>query len=138
MRCQLRFRGSLLFLSFVMLGAIAVSACSTGDSAEAGAVGTSATAPLAVTNSSTAMTIENRGSVALIDLKVEIEPRGMRPPFRTTVPRLEAGGTFNAPFNQFRSADGTPFQRGSHRARTVTFTATDVTGKAVVQEIPFE
>ena len=138
MRCQFRFRGSLLLLPYVMCGALALSACSTGESVEAGAVGTSATAPLTVTNSSTAMTIENRGSVALIDLKVEIEPRGMRPPFRTTVPRIEAGGTFNVPFNQFRSADGTPFQRGSHRAQSVTFTATDAAGKAVVQEMPFE
>jgi hypothetical protein len=138
MRCPLRFRGSLLVASSLLFAALTLSACSSGDTAEAGAVGTTATGPLGITYSSTYLTLENRAGVPFVEAKVEIIPRGMRPPFRTTVARIEGAAKHDVPFNVFRSADGTPFQRGNFRTRTIKVTATDVTGKVIEQEIPFE
>ena len=138
MRCPLRIRGSILIASFVCLASITVVGCSSGDSAEAGAVGTTATGPLAITVSSTYLTLENRAGVPIVDTRVEIIPRGVRPPFRATVPRVEASGKHNMTFSQFRSPDGTPFHRGVVRARTLKVTAKDITGKVIAQEIPFE
>lgn len=138
MRCPLRFRGSIPIASFVCLTTIALAGCSSGDGVEAGAVGTTAAGPLGITVSSTYLTIENRAGVPIVDARVEIIPRGVRPPFRTNVPRLEGSGKYSLPFNQFRSPDGTPFHRGVVRARTLKITAKDITGKAIEQEMPFE
>ena len=138
MRCPLRFRGSILVVSSLLIGTLAASACSSGETAEAGAVGTSAAGPLAITFSSAYLTIENRTGVPIVDVKLEIEPRGVRPPFRTTVPRLEGSAKRDLPYNVFRSADGTPFQRGALRTRTLTITGADIAGKPIEQEVPFE
>ena len=138
MRCPLRFGGSILTLSFVGLATLACAGCSSGDSAEAGAVGTTATGPLSITVSSTYLTLENRAGVPIVDARVEIIPRGVRPPFRANVSRVEASAKHNMTFSQFRSPDGTPFHRGVVRARTLKVTAKDITGKTIAQEIAFE
>jgi len=138
MRWPLRFRGSLVVAVCLFLAPFTLAGCSSGESAEAGAVGTTAAGPLGVSVSSTYLTIENRAGVPLVDTKVEIIPRGLRPPFRTTVARLEASAKRDLPFRDFRSADGTPFQRGMLRTRTLKITATDVSGNSIEQEMPFE
>ena len=138
MRCPFRFRGSLAVASCFLVAALAVTGCSSGNSAEAGAVGTSAAGPFGVSVSSTYLTIENRAGVPILDARIEIVPRGLRPPFSTTVPRIEGSAKREVPFNQFRSKDGTPFQRGVLRTRTLKITATDVSGKPIQMEMPFE
>lgn len=138
MRCPVRLRGSILIASSLALAALTLSACSSGDTAEAGAVGTTATGPLGITFSSTYLTLENRAGVPIVDARLEIVPRGVRPPFRTTVPRIEGSAKHDVPFNLFRTADGTTFGRGNFRTRTLKVVATDVTGKVIELEVPFD
>lgn len=137
MRCPSRLRGSLVVASLLLVAPL-VAGCSSGENAEAGAVGTSAAGPFGITASSTYLTIENRAGVPIIDTRIEIIPRGVRPPFSTTVARIEGSAKRDVPFNQFRSKDGTPFQRGVLRTRTLKITATDIRGNALTQEMPFD
>jgi hypothetical protein len=138
MRCPLRFRGFVPAALFLSLAAFPLAACSSGDSAEAGAVGTAASDPLVVTFSQMYMTIENRSGVPIVDGELQIVPRGVTPPFRTRLPRIEGSQKREMPYNQFYSRDGTPFRRGVTRTRHVRITATDVTGKKFDQEVPFD
>lgn len=137
MRCPLRFRGSILIASFLFLAAFTSAGCSSEETVEAGAVGTAATGPIGITFSQTYLTLENRAGVPIVDTRVEIITRGLRPPFRTTVPRLETSSKHDIPYNQFRSADGTTFQRGALPTRTLKVTGTEITGKVIELEIPF-
>jgi hypothetical protein len=140
MRCPLRFRGFVPAALFLTLAALPLAACSSsGDSAEAGAVGTSnANDPLVVTFSQTFLTIENRSGVPIVDGELQIVPRGVMPPFRNRLPRIEGSQKRELPFNQFYSRDGTPFRRGVTRTRSVRITATDITGKKIEQEVEFD
>ena len=70
--------------------------------------------------------------------QMEIIPRGVLPPFRSTLPRLENGARRDINLNTFRSADGTVFNRNLARARTVKLTAKDLNGKEYAFETPFE
>ena len=124
--------------SLLLVLAPLVAGCSSGENAEAGAVGTSAAGPFGISVSSTYLTIENRAGVPIVDARIEITPRGVRPPFSTTVARIEGSAKHDVPFNQFRSKDGTPFQRGTVRARTLKITATDISGNVVTHEMPFD
>jgi hypothetical protein len=138
MRCPLRFRGFVRIALFLSLAALPLAGCSSGDTAEAGAVGTSASDPLVVTFSQMYMTIENRSGVPIVDGELQIVPRGVTPPFRTRLPRIESGQKRELLFNQFYSRDGTPFRRGGTRTRNLRITATDVSGKKFEQEVPFD
>ena len=138
MRCPFRFGESVLVAACFVALTVPLSACSSGEKAEAGAVGTTASSPLAISVSSTFVTLENRAGSAIIDARVEIIPRGVRPPFKTTVPRIENSSKREVSFSQFRSSDGTPFRRGALKTRTLKVTATDITGKPIELEIPFE
>lgn len=133
MRCPLRFRGFLVVAS-LFLAVASVTACGSGKPAEAG----SANTPLAVTFSQTYLTVENRTGVPLVDGEVLIVPRGVMPPFRTSLPRIEGSGKRDMLFSQFYSRDGTPFRRGMVRTRTLRITATDVAGKKIEQEVEFK
>ena len=137
MRWPLRFRGFPIALS-LLIAAAAGAACSSSENAEAGAVGTTATGGLAVTFSQTYLTIENRTGVPIVDGELQIMPRGVMPPFRAVLPRIEGSGRRELLYSQFRSKDGTPFRRGATRARTVKIVATDMAGKKLEQEVPFE
>lgn len=138
MRCPLRFRGFVVG-SFLVLAASGVAACSSGDRAEAGAVGTaSGDETLALTFSQTYMTVENRTGVPIVEGEIQIVPRGVMPPFRTRLPRIENSHKHNLMFNTFYSRDGTPFRRGVARVEEVRITATDVTGKTLARQVPFE
>jgi hypothetical protein len=140
MRCPLRFRGFLPVAVALFVAASGLAACSSsGESAEAGAVATTAaSSALSITFSQTYVTLENRTGVPIVDAEVVIVPRGVMPPFRTRLPRIEGSQKRDVVFNQFISRDGTPFRRGITRTRALRITATDVTGKKVVQEVPFE
>lgn len=138
MRCPLRFRGFVVVGS-VLLAASSVAGCSSGDRAEAGAVGTtSGNEPLAVTFSQTYISIENRTGVPLVEGEIQIVPRGVMAPFRTRLPRIETSQKRDLMFNTFHSKDGTPFRRGVARVREVRITATDVAGKKIEQQVPFD
>jgi hypothetical protein len=137
MRCPLWYR-RFVVVPVLLLAAAALAACSSGDSAEAGAVGTSSSDPLAVTFTQSAITIENRTGVPVTDVRLQITPRGVYPPFRATMPRIETSQKVDVSLSQFRSADGTPFRQGVIRTRNLRVTATDVTGKTYEQEMPFE
>ena len=137
MRCPLRFRG-FVHVVLCLAMAVATAACSSGENAEAGAVGTTSPSGLVVTFSQTYLTVENRTGVPLVEGALEIVPRGIMPPFRTTLPRVEGSGRLDLPYNLFRSRDGTPFRRGVTRTQSVRITATDVSGKKLEEEIPFD
>jgi hypothetical protein len=136
MRCPLRVRGSATAAA-LLAAAIAAAGCSSGDPAEAGAVGTSGT-PLTVTLSQTYLSVENRTGVPIVEGEIQIVPRGVMPPFRTRLSRIEGSGRQDLMFNTFYSKDGTPFRRGVTRARSVRITAIDVTGRKIDQEVPFD
>jgi hypothetical protein len=136
MRCPLRFRGFVV-ASLLLAAPFGVAACSSGDPAEAGAVGTTGT-PLGVTMSQTYLSVENRSGVPILEGEIQIVPRGVMPPFRTRLPRIEGSQKVDLMFNTFYSKDGTPFRRGVTRARAVRIVATDITGKKIEQDVPFE
>ena len=69
---------------------------------------------------------------------MELIPRGVPPPFKSTLPRLENGARRDIMLNTFRANDGTPFNRNLARARTVKVTAKDTNGKEYAFETPFE
>ena len=138
MRCPLRFGGSLALALVVSLAALVTAACTSGETAEAGAVGTTAGEPLVVTFSQTYLTLENRSGVPIVDGEIQIVPRGVMPPFRTRLARLEGSQRVELPYSQFYSRDGTPFRRGITRTRTVRVTATDVAGKKLEMAVPFD
>jgi hypothetical protein len=138
MRWPLRFRGFVPIVLSLSIAAATGAACSSGENAEAGAVGTTATGGLAVTFSQTYLTVENRTGVPIVEGELQIMPRGVMPPFRASLPRIEGSGRRDLSYNQFRSKDGTPFRRGATRARTVRIIATDLAGKKLEQEVPFD
>jgi hypothetical protein len=138
MRCPSRFRGFLPFAVVLSVATLSASACTSGESAEAGAVGTTASDPLVVTFSQTFLTVENRSGVPIVEGEMQIVPRGVMPPFRTRLSRIEGTGRVELPYSQFYSRDGTPFRRGITRTRNVRLTATDVAGKKFDMEVPFD
>src|SRR5688572_7449350 len=92
MRCPSRVRASILRATFPLLVLCTAAACSGGNP-EAGATGTAgAAAPVAITVSQTYITVENRTGAPLVGGDMEITQLGVRPPYRTALPRLEAGG----------------------------------------------
>jgi hypothetical protein len=115
----------------------AAAACSGGDLG-AGAAGTAGVdAPVAITVSQTYITVENRTGGPLVGGDLEITQVGVRPPYRTTLPRLETGAKRDIMLNTFRATGGTPFNRGIARARSVKVTAKDLAGKVYENEVPF-
>lgn len=138
MRRLLRFRGSAAIALLLSLAALPIAACTSGDTAEAGAVGTTASDPLLVTFSGAYVTVENRSGAPIVDGELHVVPRGVMPPFRARLPRLENSQRLEVPYGQFYSRDGTPFRYGVTRTRTLRITATDVAGKKFEQEVAFE
>lgn len=133
MRCPLRFRAFLPVAVFLSVAALPLAACSSGESA-----GASSNDPIAITFSQTYLSIENRTGVPITEGRVEIIPRGIMPPFRTSLPRIENGQRRDVMFSQFISRDGTPFRRGVVRTESVRLSVTDVTGKTTEHEVPFD
>lgn len=139
MRCPSRLRISSLHATFALLAVCTAAACSGGNS-DVGATGTAGAgseAPLAVEVSQTYITVENRTGAPLVGGQIEIIPRGILPPFKTLLPRLETGSKRDVLLNAFRGNDGTPFSRAITRARRVKVTARDQGGKVYEHEVPF-
>jgi hypothetical protein len=116
------------------------AACSGGNPETAGATGTageSVAAPVAITVSQTYITVENRTGAPLVGGEMEISQVGVRPPYRTALPRLETGARRDIMLNTFRATGGTPFNRSIARARTVKVTAKDLAGKVYENDVPF-
>ena len=138
MRCPFRVRASVLRVTSLLLALCTVGACG-GNPEEAAAAGTAGSeAPFVIEVSQTYITVENRTGVPLAGGQMEIIPRGVLPPFKSTLPRLENGAKRDIQMNTFRAADGTTFNRNLARARTVKITAKDVNGKEFAFETPFE
>ena len=139
MRCPFRVRASTLRVAFTLLALCTAVACASGSPEEAGAAGTAgADAPFIIEVAQTYITIENRTGAPLAEGQMELIPRGVLPPFRSTLPRLENGAKRDIQLNTFRATDGTTFNRNLARARTVKVTAKDQSGKAYTFETPFE
>jgi hypothetical protein len=138
MRCPSPLRGFLPFVVVLSVAALSSAACASGETAEAGAVGTTASDPLVVTFSQTFLTVENRSGVPIVEGEMQIVPRGVMPPFRTRLARIEGSGRVELPYSQFYSRDGTPFRRGITRTRNVRVSATDLAGKKFEMEVPFD
>ena len=139
MRCPPRVPASTLRAPFLLLALCMATACS-GDSETAGATGTGgdgAAAPVAITVSQTYITVENRTGAPLVGGDLEITQIGVRPPYRTALPRLETGARRDIMLNTFRATGGTPFNRGVARSRSVKVVAKDLTGKVYENEVPF-
>ena len=134
MRCSFLTRVSTLSPTFLLL-AFCTASCS-GGSPEADATG-GGPAPFAITVSQTYLTVENHTGDAVVSGAIEIIPVGILPPFRTQLPRLEAGGKRDVLLNTFKGGDGTPFNRNIARARQVKVTAKDRAGKTYEYAVPF-
>jgi len=140
MCCPPRVRASILRATFPLLALCTAAACSGGDPEAAGAVGTAGgavAAPVAITVSQIYITVENRTGAPLIGGDLEITQVGVRPPYRTALPRLEAGAKRDIMLNSFRATGGTPFNRAIARSRSVKVTAKDLAGKVYENEVPF-
>jgi len=139
MRCPFRVRASTLRLTLTLLALCTAGACASGNPEEATAAGTAgAGTPFVIEVAQTYITIENRTGAPLAGGQMEIIPRGVLPPFKSTLPRLENGARRDIMLNTFRAADGTLFNRNLARARTVKVTAKDQSGKEYAFETPFE
>jgi hypothetical protein len=131
---------SILRALLPLLALCAAAACSGGDPEATGATGTGgegAAAPVAITVSQIYITVENRTGAPLVGGDLEITQVGVRPPYRTALPRLEAGGKRDIMLSTFRATGGTPFNRGVARSRSVKVTAKDLAGKVYENEVPF-
>jgi hypothetical protein len=95
-------------------------------------------APVLVTISQTYLTIENKAGSALVDGIVELVPSGVLAPYRTNLPRIEAGSNREVLLDRFSGAGGARFLRGATRIRSVRLTVTDLTGKTYKREVPFQ
>ena len=138
MRCPFRVRASTLRVTLTLLALCTAAACS-GNPEQTAAAGTAGSAsPFVVEVAQTYITVENRTGAALAGGQMEIVPRGVLPPFKSTLPRLENGARRDIMLNTFRATDGTLFNRNLARARTVKITAKDLNGKEYAFETPFE
>ena len=137
MGCPLRVRASTLRATFTLLALSTAWACSGGNP-EAGAAGTGGAEPFTIEVSQTYITVENRTGLPLAGGQMEIIPAGVLPPFKSPLPRIETGAKREVMLNTFRASDGTVFNRGRARARTVKISAKDLNGAVHEQEVPFE
>lgn len=135
MRCPLGFRGSGVPAAVLLMAAVILPACSSGESVDAES---DPNAPFAIEVSQTFIAIENRAGVPIVDGEILILPAGGRTPYRTPLLRLETKGRREISMNNFRSNDGTPFSRRVTRAQTVRVTATDVLGNKHEHAVPFK
>lgn len=93
--------------------------------------------PVAVTVEQTYLTIANKSGSALVDGTIELVPAGVLAPYRTSLPRVESGGSREVSYDVFSGAGGAHYRRGGTRIRSVRLTAIDNTGKTHKREVPF-
>ena len=126
-----RVRISTLRVMLTLLAVSAAASCSGGDPGAGSANGS-----FAIEVSQMYITVENRTGSPLVGGDVEIIPVGILPPFRSSLPRLEAGGEATILLNTFVGS-GTVFNRNIARGRSVRVTATDQLGDVYEHEVPF-
>ena len=81
--------------------------------------------PLEVQVSQLYITVANKSSSALTDIRVTLVPSGRMLEFTATYNRLEPGQRRNFSYNDLRSRDGTQFNMRLYRPRAVRVTASD-------------
>lgn len=81
--------------------------------------------PLEVQVSQLFISVANKSSGPLIDVRVTLVPSGRMVEFTATYNRLEPGQRRNFSYNDLKSRDGTQFNMRLHRPRAVRVTATD-------------
>jgi hypothetical protein len=81
--------------------------------------------PLEVQLSQLYITVANKSSSALTDVRVTIVPSGRMVEFMATYNRLEPGQRRNFSYNDLKSKDGTQFNMRLYRPRAVRVTAMD-------------
>ena len=133
-----RSRWVALVAPLLLLLLFATAACSK--SAQTGTVGTAGSNSggdaFRIAFDQTFITIENLTGSPIVDGRIEIVPRGVRPPFTTAFPRLENHAKREIPLRDFRGNDGTEFSRRVAHAQRVRITAVDVAGKKYEMEVP--
>jgi hypothetical protein len=116
-----------------LAGAVACGGSTSGVASAA-----SADALIGLALSETSVTLDNRTGTSLVKGQLTITPAGVRPPFFVVLPRIQSGEKRTFALDQFRTNDGTQFNRSLARAKAVKITATDLNGKTHEYEIPFE
>ena len=127
-----RVRVSILYATLTLLAVCAAAACSSGTSGAS-----DPNAPFGIGISQTFITVENRTGQPIVGGNVDIIPAGILPPFRSPLPRIEAGGKSDLMLTSFRGS-GTPFNRQIARAKSVKVSAKDQFGKVYEYEVLFE
>jgi hypothetical protein len=106
---------------------------------EAGAVGSSGTAPaaIAVSTAASLVTVENRAGLPLLDVTVTVKAtNGLS--FSKPIGRLEDSARREISLGEMRSGDGTTFNTMFHRPREIAVTATDLVGKKYDVTVPWK
>lgn len=121
-----------------VVGFVYVRSGSSTSSADA--VGTSGSeGPVSVTTSAMFVTLENRESMPLKDLKVGIVPVSRATVFYTPIiSRIESQGKRVISLGEFRGTDGTPLNMRIHRPQTITITGQRLDGKPVQMEVAWK
>lgn len=81
--------------------------------------------PLEVQVSQLYITVANKSSGPLMDVRVTIVPSGRMVEFTASYNRLEPGQRRNFSYNDLKSRDGTQFNMRLHKPRAVRVTAMD-------------
>jgi hypothetical protein len=84
------------------------------------------------------MTVQNNAGLALNDVTIAIVPYGGQTEFSKFVGRLDSQEKRDVMLADFRGRDGTPFQRGIVKPKTVRIVASDLTGKKYEIEYPWK
>lgn len=95
-------------------------------------------APVKMEVSQLFMTVENNAGLALTDVTIGIVPYGGQTEFLKTVGRLDSQEKRDVMLADFRGRDGTRFQRGVVKPKSVRIVASDLTGKKYEIEYPWK
>lgn len=120
-------------VGFFLLTTVPIIGCADGETTSAAAV---AESPFQVDVSEMYVTVLNRSSLGLRDIRVTIIPDGQ---LRFTSPfvRLAPRGKRVFTINEFRSQDNTPLSLRVVRPRSVSVEATDDIGKPHRLQVPW-
>ncbi len=116
------WRRSLVLLAGAIV--IVAAGCSGGVAPQ------DADAPIAVTNTSMMVSVENRAGLALNNINVAIDPMGGATEFTSFVGRLENGTSRDIMLGSFGGRDGTPFNLRVIRPKAIRVTAEDINGES--------
>ena len=128
-----------LMTAVVLVAVWLASACAaTSGQRESAAVGSSgaAQAAIAVEQTSSYFTIENRAGLPLVDIRIALKAaNGLT--FSAFIPRLETAAKRDLAFGDLRSNDGTSFSPRWQKPREIVITAADLLAKKYELTIPW-